>query len=126
MNGARIRRAISEKKCMGFRSGPRKLSVVRVCVLTECPVSTVLAFCHKLVLLTDSLKTSRLKYVILDWTWRDQKLRRMIDIPEVWHNYKQTKKYSVLTRLYHDYLIISFHLEFTLLVLAIVVSNKPL
>jgi len=30
-----------------------------------------------------SLKTSRLKYVILDWTWRDQKLRRMIDIPEV-------------------------------------------
>ncbi|XP_058956559.2 protein CMSS1-like [Pocillopora verrucosa] len=31
----------------------------------------------------DSLKTKRLKYVILDWTWRDQKLRRMIDIPEV-------------------------------------------
>ncbi|XP_073229504.1 uncharacterized protein C3orf26 homolog [Porites lutea] len=30
-----------------------------------------------------TLKTSRLKYVILDWTWRDQKLRRMIDIPEV-------------------------------------------
>jgi len=30
-----------------------------------------------------SLKTLRLKYVILDWTWRDQKLRRMIDIPEV-------------------------------------------
>ena len=33
--------------------------------------------------LTGSLKTSQLKYVILDWTWRDQKLRRMIDIPEV-------------------------------------------
>ena len=33
--------------------------------------------------LAGSLKTSRLKYVILDWTWRDQKLRRMIDIPEV-------------------------------------------
>ncbi|XP_022783266.1 protein CMSS1-like isoform X2 [Stylophora pistillata] len=31
----------------------------------------------------DSLKTKRLKYVILDWTWRDQKLRRMVDIPEV-------------------------------------------
>ncbi|KAM7446900.1 cms1 ribosomal small subunit [Porites harrisoni] len=30
-----------------------------------------------------ALKTLRLKYVILDWTWRDQKLRRMIDIPEV-------------------------------------------
>ncbi|XP_068698080.1 protein CMSS1-like [Montipora foliosa] len=30
-----------------------------------------------------SLKTSRLKYVILDWTWRDKKLRSMIDIPEV-------------------------------------------
>ena len=33
--------------------------------------------------LAGSLKTLRLKYVILDWTWRDQKLRRMIDIPEV-------------------------------------------
>lgn len=32
---------------------------------------------------TGSLKTSRMKYVILDWTWRDKKLRRMIDIPEV-------------------------------------------
>ncbi|XP_078372540.1 protein CMSS1-like [Oculina patagonica] len=35
------------------------------------------------LLKSDSLKTSRLKYVILDWTWRDQKLRRMIDISEV-------------------------------------------
>lgn len=35
------------------------------------------------LLKNDSLKTSRLKYVILDWTWRDQKLRRMVDIPEV-------------------------------------------
>jgi len=35
------------------------------------------------LLRNDSLKTSRLKYVILDWTWRDQKLRRMVDISEV-------------------------------------------
>ncbi|XP_020622756.1 protein CMSS1-like isoform X2 [Orbicella faveolata] len=35
------------------------------------------------LLQNDSLKMSRLKYVILDWTWRDQKLRRMVDIPEV-------------------------------------------
>ena len=35
---------------------------------------------------TGALKTLRLKYVILDWTWRDQKLRRMIDIPEVQYN----------------------------------------
>ena len=26
---------------------------------------------------------SQLKYVILDWSWRDVKLRKMCDIPEI-------------------------------------------
>uniref|UniRef100_A0A8D0BC73 Cms1 ribosomal small subunit homolog n=1 Tax=Salvator merianae TaxID=96440 RepID=A0A8D0BC73_SALMN len=29
------------------------------------------------------LSLASLKYVILDWNWRDQKLRRLIDIPEI-------------------------------------------
>ncbi|XP_023660020.1 protein CMSS1 isoform X3 [Paramormyrops kingsleyae] len=31
----------------------------------------------------DGLTLDALKYVVLDWNWRDQKLRRMVDIPEV-------------------------------------------
>ncbi|XP_060689676.1 protein CMSS1 isoform X2 [Hemiscyllium ocellatum] len=31
----------------------------------------------------DGLSIQSLKYVILDWNWRDQKLRRLMDIPEV-------------------------------------------
>uniref|UniRef100_A0A8D0GHG1 Cms1 ribosomal small subunit homolog n=1 Tax=Sphenodon punctatus TaxID=8508 RepID=A0A8D0GHG1_SPHPU len=31
----------------------------------------------------DGLSLNSLKYLILDWNWRDQKLRRLIDIPEV-------------------------------------------
>ncbi|XP_072369606.1 protein CMSS1 isoform X4 [Scyliorhinus torazame] len=31
----------------------------------------------------DGLSLQSVKYVILDWNWRDQKLRRLIDIPEV-------------------------------------------
>ncbi|CAN2390038.1 U3-containing 90S pre-ribosomal complex subunit, partial [Pristimantis euphronides] len=31
----------------------------------------------------DGLGLQSLKYLILDWNWRDQKLRRMVDIPEV-------------------------------------------
>ncbi|XP_053312912.1 protein CMSS1 [Spea bombifrons] len=31
----------------------------------------------------DGLSLSSLKYIVLDWNWRDQKLRRMMDIPEV-------------------------------------------
>ncbi|XP_042312760.1 protein CMSS1 isoform X2 [Sceloporus undulatus] len=30
----------------------------------------------------DGLSLKSLKYLILDWNWRDQKLRRLIDIPE--------------------------------------------
>ncbi|XP_031558885.1 protein CMSS1-like [Actinia tenebrosa] len=35
------------------------------------------------LLSNDSLKTSKTKYVIIDWTWRDQKLRSIADMPEV-------------------------------------------
>lgn len=31
----------------------------------------------------DALCLNSTKYMILDWNWRDQKLRRMMDIPEV-------------------------------------------
>ncbi|KAL2076510.1 hypothetical protein ACEWY4_027890 [Coilia grayii] len=31
----------------------------------------------------DGLSLEALKYVVLDWNWRDQKSRRMVDIPEV-------------------------------------------
>ncbi|KAK2840008.1 hypothetical protein Q5P01_013748 [Channa striata] len=31
----------------------------------------------------EGLSLRALKYLILDWNWRDQKLRRMVDIPEV-------------------------------------------
>uniref|UniRef100_UPI00358DDF87 protein CMSS1 isoform X3 n=1 Tax=Myxine glutinosa TaxID=7769 RepID=UPI00358DDF87 len=29
------------------------------------------------------LKTSSLQYVVIDWNWQDQKLRRLVDIPEL-------------------------------------------
>uniref|UniRef100_A0A8D2LST0 Cms1 ribosomal small subunit homolog n=1 Tax=Varanus komodoensis TaxID=61221 RepID=A0A8D2LST0_VARKO len=35
----------------------------------------------------DGLNLTPLKYLILDWNWRDQKLRRLVDIPEVQSNY---------------------------------------
>ncbi|XP_061484218.1 protein CMSS1 isoform X2 [Rhineura floridana] len=31
----------------------------------------------------DGLSMTSLKYLILDWNWRDQKLRRLVDIPEI-------------------------------------------
>ncbi|XP_061580634.1 protein CMSS1 [Cololabis saira] len=31
----------------------------------------------------DGLSLRALKYLVLDWNWRDQKLRRMLDIPEI-------------------------------------------
>lgn len=36
-----------------------------------------------LVFVPDGLSLKALKYVVLDWNWRDQKLRRMVDVPEV-------------------------------------------
>ncbi|XP_020908496.1 protein CMSS1-like [Exaiptasia diaphana] len=35
------------------------------------------------LLQNESLETSKLKYVVVDWTWRDQKLRSIADMPEV-------------------------------------------
>ncbi|XP_042281588.1 protein CMSS1 isoform X2 [Thunnus maccoyii] len=31
----------------------------------------------------DGLNLQALRYLVLDWNWRDQKLRRMVDIPEI-------------------------------------------
>lgn len=37
----------------------------------------------KALLEQEGLTLQSLKYIVLDWNWRDQKLRRMVDIPEV-------------------------------------------
>uniref|UniRef100_A0A8C5LQB3 Cms1 ribosomal small subunit homolog n=1 Tax=Leptobrachium leishanense TaxID=445787 RepID=A0A8C5LQB3_9ANUR len=37
----------------------------------------------KALIQQDGLSLASLKYLVLDWNWRDQKLRRMMDIPEV-------------------------------------------
>ncbi|XP_066476977.1 protein CMSS1 [Tiliqua scincoides] len=37
----------------------------------------------KALIQQDGLSLTALKYVILDWNWRDQKLRRLVDIPEI-------------------------------------------
>lgn len=46
----------------------------------------------------DALCLNSTKYMILDWNWRDQKLRRMMDIPEVLykHLYMLHSVYSLL------------------------------
>lgn len=46
----------------------------------------------------DALCLNSTKYMILDWNWRDQKLRRMMDIPEVLykHLYMLYSVYSLL------------------------------
>ena len=31
----------------------------------------------------DALNAEETQYVILDWNWRDMKLRRMVDVPEI-------------------------------------------
>ncbi|KAJ6662683.1 hypothetical protein lerEdw1_011323 [Lerista edwardsae] len=37
----------------------------------------------KALIQQDGLSLTALKYLILDWNWRDQKLRRLVDIPEI-------------------------------------------
>lgn len=37
----------------------------------------------KALIKEDGLSLESLKYLVLDWNWRDQKLRRMVDVPEV-------------------------------------------
>ncbi|KAI0229410.1 Protein CMSS1 [Lamellibrachia satsuma] len=41
---------------------------------------------------SESLSMKQTKYVLLDWTWRDLKLRRLIDVPET-----RTDMWSLLT-----------------------------
>lgn len=50
------------------------------------------------IVFLDGLCLNSTKYIILDWNWRDQKLRRMMDIPEVLykHLYVLYSEYSVL------------------------------
>lgn len=50
------------------------------------------------VVFLDALCLNSMKYMILDWNWRDQKLRRMVDIPEVFykHLYILYSVYSLL------------------------------
>ena len=38
---------------------------------------------HWYFFFADSLDLNQTKHVILDWSWRDVKLRRMTDIPEI-------------------------------------------
>lgn len=49
----------------------------------------------------DGLCLNSTKYMILDWNWRDQKLRRMMDIPEVLY-----KHLCILYSLYSVLLIL--------------------
>lgn len=46
--------------------------------LLRCP-----RFSHSNIVSTEGLTLQALRYLVLDWNWRDQKLRRMVDIPEV-------------------------------------------
>lgn len=41
--------------------------------------------CFVFFLSAEGLSLRALRYLVLDWNWRDQKLRRMADIPEVSH-----------------------------------------
>ena len=50
-----------------------------MCVVIERPA----IWTHSVLLFSGSLEMSQLKYVILDWSWRDVKLRKMCDIPEI-------------------------------------------
>ncbi len=44
----------------------------------------------------DALKEEETYYVILDWNWRDVKLRRMVDMPEVRNDlFELLKKYII-------------------------------
>lgn len=38
---------------------------------------------HDVFSSAEGLNLRALKYLVLDWNWRDQKLRRMVDVPEV-------------------------------------------
>ncbi|XP_054471051.1 protein CMSS1 [Anoplopoma fimbria] len=44
----------------------------------------------------EGLSLKALKYVVLDWNWRDQKLRRMVDVPEVKLDFMKLLESSIL------------------------------
>ncbi|KAL7385036.1 hypothetical protein ABVT39_014092 [Epinephelus coioides] len=46
-------------------------------------VFEVLLICVNSYSYPEGLSLQALKYLVLDWNWRDQKLRRMVDVPEV-------------------------------------------
>lgn len=50
-------------------------------------LSCYLYYSKTCTVFSDGLSLNSLKYLILDWNWRDQKLRRMIDIPEVQYDH---------------------------------------
>ncbi|TKS66864.1 Protein CMSS1 [Collichthys lucidus] len=45
----------------------------------------------------EGLNLRALKYLVLDWNWRDQKLRRMVDVPEVKLDFVKLLESGVLT-----------------------------
>ncbi|XP_019749995.1 protein CMSS1 isoform X1 [Hippocampus comes] len=49
--------------------------VVHIGVGTPCRISALIQ--------RDGLSLQALRFLVLDWNWRDQKCRRMIDIPEI-------------------------------------------
>ncbi|XP_042350107.1 protein CMSS1, partial [Plectropomus leopardus] len=45
----------------------------------------------------EGLSLQALRYVVLDWNWRDQKLRRMVDVPEVKLDFMKLLESGILT-----------------------------
>uniref|UniRef100_A0A8C5GGC9 Protein CMSS1 n=1 Tax=Gouania willdenowi TaxID=441366 RepID=A0A8C5GGC9_GOUWI len=50
----------------------------------------------------EGLNLKALRYLVLDWNWRDQKLRRMVDIPEVKLDFLRLLESNVLTACKED------------------------
>ncbi|KAM6934150.1 protein CMSS1 [Xenentodon cancila] len=50
----------------------------------------------------DGLSLRALRYLVLDWNWRDQKLRRMVDIPEIKLDFMKLLDRGILTACRED------------------------
>uniref|UniRef100_A0A3Q0SX60 Cms1 ribosomal small subunit homolog n=1 Tax=Amphilophus citrinellus TaxID=61819 RepID=A0A3Q0SX60_AMPCI len=50
----------------------------------------------------EGLSLQALRYLVLDWNWRDQKLRRMVDIPEIKQDLMKLLESGVLARCKED------------------------
>ncbi|XP_041663570.1 protein CMSS1 [Cheilinus undulatus] len=50
----------------------------------------------------DGLNLQALRYMVLDWNWRDQKLRRMVDIPEIKLDFMKLLESGILSRCKED------------------------